>query len=104
MNVDVAIIGGGPAGSTTGALLKKYEPGLNVLILERERFPRDHVGESQTPPVPHVLAEMGCWDEVERAGFPIKIGATYCWGKSHELWDFDFAPGPVRVDSPARLL
>ena len=90
MNVDVAIIGGGPAGSTTGTLLKKYDPSLSVLILERERFPRDHVGESQTPPVSHVLAEMGCWEEVEAAGFPIKIGATYCWGKSRELWDFDF--------------
>lgn len=92
MKVDVAIIGGGPGGSTTGALLKKYDPGVSVLILERERFPRDHVGESQTPPVSHVLEEMGCWQEVEEAGFPIKIGATYCWGKSQELWDFDFAP------------
>ena len=34
-NVDVAIIGGGPAGSTVGALLKKYNPRLDVVILER---------------------------------------------------------------------
>lgn len=92
MKVDVAIIGGGPAGSTTGSLLKKYDPTLNVLILERERFPRDHVGESHTPPISHILDEMGCWQDVENAGFPIKIGATYCWGKSRELWDFDFVP------------
>ena len=92
MKVDVAVIGGGPGGSTVGTLLKKYDPKLNVLILERERFPREHVGESQTPPVSHVLQEMGIWPEVENAGFPIKIGATYCWGKASELWDFDFVP------------
>jgi flavin-dependent dehydrogenase len=92
MKCDVAIIGGGPAGSTAGALLRKYDPNLNVLILERERFPRDHVGESHTPPISHILNEMGCWQEIENAGFPIKIGATYCWGKSRELWDFDFVP------------
>jgi flavin-dependent dehydrogenase len=92
MKVDVAIIGGGPAGSTAGALLKKYDPSLNVLILEREVFPRDHVGESHTPPISHILDEMGCWQDVENAGFPIKIGATYCWGKTRDLWDFDFVP------------
>lgn len=90
MKVDVAVIGGGPAGSTVGALLRKYDPSLDVLILERERFPREHVGESQTPPVSHVLDEMGCWQDVENAGFPVKIGATYSWGKAAELWDFDF--------------
>lgn len=39
-----------------------------------------------------VLAEMGCWEKVEAAGFPIKIGATYKWGRSPELWDFEFFP------------
>jgi flavin-dependent dehydrogenase len=89
---DVAIIGGGPAGATTGTLLKKYRPELEVAIFERERFPREHVGESQLPPISDVLEEMGCWDKVEAAGFPIKIGATYRWGKSPKLWDFEFMP------------
>ncbi len=89
---DVAIIGGGPGGSTTGTLIKKYEPDLHVVILERERFPRDHVGESQLPPIGAILQEMGCWDKVEAADFPIKIGATYRWGSSPEMWDFDFVP------------
>ena len=48
---DVAIIGGGPGGSTTGTLLKKYAPEMRVLIVEKERFPRDHIGESQLPPI-----------------------------------------------------
>ena len=97
---DVAIVGGGPAGSTTGTLLKKYDPSLRVLILERERFPRDHVGESQLPGISRILDEMGVWDAVERAGFPIKVGATYLWGRSKELWDFDFMPTRFVTDEP----
>ncbi len=89
---DVAIIGGGPGGSTLGTLLKKYEPAIKVLILEREVFPRDHIGESQLPPISAVLDEMGCWDKVEAADFPIKVGATFCWGVNFELWDFEFLP------------
>jgi flavin-dependent dehydrogenase len=83
-------MGGGPAGSTVGSFLKKYLPRLNVVILERERFPRDHVGESQLPVISDLLAEVGVWDEVEAAGFPVKIGATYRWGRTDELWDFEF--------------
>ena len=88
--LDVAIVGGGPAGSTVGSLLKKYAPRLRVSILERERFPRDHVGESQLPIIGSILDEMGCWDQVEAAGFPIKVGATYRWGRTKDLWDFHF--------------
>jgi flavin-dependent dehydrogenase len=95
---DVAIIGGGPAGSTAGCILKKYNPDLKVVIFEREKFPRDHVGESQLPPISRMLDEMGVWDKVEAAGFPVKIGATYRWGKSPELWDFEFIPPALYVD------
>lgn len=89
---DVAIIGGGPAGSTTASFLLQYQPGLKVLIIEREQFPREHVGESQLPQIGAVLQEMGIWDEVERAGFPVKIGATFRWGQQQELWDFNLVP------------
>jgi len=89
---DVAIIGGGPAGSTAGTLLKRYNPALNIAIFEREVFPRDHIGESLLPPISAILNEMGCWDKIEGANFPIKLGATYRWGKRPELWDFDFVP------------
>ncbi len=89
---DVIIVGGGPGGSTLGTLLKKYNPALKVLILEREVFPRDHIGESQLPPVSRVLHEMDVWDKVEQAGFPIKLGATYTWGKTQDPWAFAFLP------------
>jgi len=97
---DVAIIGGGPAGSTVGCLLKKYNPDLRVVIFEREVFPRDHVGESLLPPISPILVEMGCWDKVEAADFPIKIGATLRWGKNPELWDFEFFPAESFKDEP----
>jgi len=93
---DVAIVGGGPAGSTAGTLLKKYNPELSVLILEKEKFPRDHVGESQLPYIGRILREMGCWEKCEAANFPIKVGATYRWGTSDQLWDFNFVdPGEI---------
>ena len=100
MDYDVLIIGGGPTGSTCGTLLKKYQPDLRVLIVEREEFPRDHVGESQLPMIGEVLNEMGAWDKVEAANFPIKIGATYRWGRSEEPWDFEFVPGNSFDDVP----
>ena len=87
---DVAIIGGGPAGSTLASFVQKYRPGSKVIILEKEKFPRDHVGESQLPAIGAILDEIDAWDAVERAGFPLKVGATYRWGRTPELWDFDF--------------
>ena len=101
----VAIIGGGPAGSTCASFLKKYRPQTEVVVLEREKFPRDHVGESQLPPLMGLLYELGVWDDVERAGFPIKIGATYKWGRSSDLWDFEFYPSEMFQDEqrPARF-
>lgn len=99
---DVAIIGGGPGGSTTGCLLKKYNPSLKVLILEREQFPREHVGESQLPPIQRILDEMGCWQDVENAGFPIKIGVSYTWGKTVDPWRFEFLPLTAVPENPQR--
>lgn len=86
--VDVAVIGGGPAGSTTAARLAKR--GFNVLLLERERFPRDHVGESLLPATLQVLDELGVLPAVEAEGFVKKWGATMVWGKEREPWSWYF--------------
>jgi flavin-dependent dehydrogenase len=106
LEYDVAIIGGGPSGSTCATLLKKYSPKLKVAVFEREVFPRDHIGESLLPPISSILEEMGCWDKIEAANFPIKIGATYRWGKQPELWNFDFLPGEQFTDEarPAKFV
>jgi flavin-dependent dehydrogenase len=97
---DVAIVGGGPAGATCGAFLRQYRPRLKVVVVEREIFPRDHVGESQLPVIGPILHEMGVWEKVESAGFPVKIGATYRWGCSDDLWDFHFLPNGEFQDEP----
>lgn len=89
---DVAIIGAGPGGTTVASFLKKFMPQLDVCIIEKETFPRDHVGESQLPAVSKVLHEMGAWDQVEAAQFPVKLGASYTWGKTSEPWVFGFIP------------
>jgi flavin-dependent dehydrogenase len=100
IETDVAIIGGGPGGSTTGAFIRKHNPKLRVSIFEREVFPRDHIGESQLPIIGSILSELGVWDRIEQCGFPIKIGGTYRWGNSQDLWDFDFLPYGKFEDAP----
>ena len=100
IETDVAIIGGGPSGSTCASLILKYAPDMKVTVVEKEKFPRDHVGESQLPVVGAVLNEMGVWDKVEAANFPLKIGVTLRWGKESTLWDFDFAGPDETKDLP----
>ena len=72
---DAVIIGGGPAGSATGAFLARA--GLRTLIVEKERFPRFHIGESIMPVSNDILRDLGVWDKVDRAGFVPKYGAEF---------------------------
>lgn len=97
---DVAVIGGGPAASTLGTLLRKYKPDMSIVLIEREVFPRDHVGESQIPHLMPILDEMGVWDKVEAANFPIKIGGLYKWGTTDDLWALDFLTVSKFKDEP----
>jgi len=87
---DVVIAGAGPAGSTAAAFLAR--DGHRVLVLEKERFPRYHIGESLIPGCLRILNALGLRDEVERAGFPVKRGGTFIWGVEGEReWRFSFA-------------
>ena len=85
---DVVVIGGGPAGSTVATMLARK--GVRTLLLERERFPREHVGESLLPASIPVLDDLGVLPEVERAGFLPKWGATMVWGKEDTPWSWYF--------------
>ena len=80
--------GGGPGGSTTATMLARQ--GARVLLLERERFPRDHVGESLLPASVPVLEELGVLTAVQQAGFLPKWGATMVWGKDRTPWSWYF--------------
>lgn len=99
MKVDVAIVGGGPAGSTVGSLLKLGNQDLKVAIFEAAKFPRDHVGESLLPATCGVLHEMGAWDKVEAAGFPVKLGGLYRWGVTDDIYSLTFLRGEPYEDA-----
>ena len=69
---DVAIIGGGPAGSSAGTLLA--QSGRRVIIFEKTKFPRFSVGESTLPATLNTLERMGVRKKIDAAGFLIKYG------------------------------
>ena len=72
---DVAIIGGGPGGSTVATHLARG--GLSVTLFEREVFPRFKVGESLVPATMLLLERLGVLERVERGGYQVKYGATF---------------------------
>ena len=85
---DVLVIGGGPGGSTAATMLARK--GWQVVLLEREHFPRHHVGESLLPASIPVLEELGVLPAVQEAGYLPKWGATMVWGKNKTPWSWYF--------------
>ena len=72
---DVAVVGGGPGGSSAATALARQ--GKRVLLLERERFPRFHIGESQLPWSNEVFRFLGAEQAIAAAGFVKKWGASF---------------------------
>ncbi|MDA1015735.1 MAG: NAD(P)/FAD-dependent oxidoreductase [Planctomycetota bacterium] len=72
---DVIVVGGGPAGSTAGALLAEY--GHRVVILERSAFPRFHVGESLIPETYWSLKRLGLIEKLKQSEFPKKYSVQF---------------------------
>lgn len=83
---EVVIIGAGPSGSIAGALLKRK--GHEVLILERQRFPRFSIGESLLSHCLDFIEEAGMLEAVRAAGFQTKHGAAFGWGERYTEFDF----------------
>src|SRR5512140_71075 len=72
---DVIVVGGGPGGAAVATRLARR--GRRVLVLEREAFPRFHIGESQLPWSRDLWHELGLDEALARAGFVDKWGATF---------------------------
>jgi flavin-dependent dehydrogenase len=72
---DAAVIGGGPAGSTVATSLARA--GRSVVVFEKEKFPRFHVGESLLPFSLPIFEKLGVGEKVRAAGFQEKYGAFF---------------------------
>lgn len=87
---DCVVLGGGPAGSTFAAIAKKYAPDARVVLLEKERFPRWHIGESTIPAANGVFKDLGVYDAMLASDFVKKMGVTFIWGKDRQPWSADY--------------
>jgi flavin-dependent dehydrogenase len=88
------VIGAGPAGAVAAALLARR--GYQVLVLERQHFPRFSIGESLLAYTTELLTEAGMFDAVISAGFQFKNGATFVCGDLYSEFNFadKFTAGP----------
>ena len=82
----VVIIGAGPSGAIAAALLKRK--GHDVLVIERQHFPRFSIGESLLSHCLDFVEEAGMLDAVNAAGFQRKTGAAFAWGERYSAFDF----------------
>src|ERR1044072_5275511 len=88
---DALIIGGGPGGSSAATYLSRA--GKRVLVLEKEHFPRFHIGESLLPYNNLLFEEMGVMPKLETAGFTVKYGAQFYLGNSSKHLKLTFNNG-----------
>ncbi len=93
---DVIVIGGGPAGATASALLSAK--GRSVLLLEKEKFPRYHVGESLMPFCWFTLSKLGVLEEMERIAFTRKYSVQFVTPEGKKSQPFYFFQ---HLDHPA---
>ncbi|MBX2965375.1 MAG: tryptophan 7-halogenase [Cyclobacteriaceae bacterium] len=85
--VDVLIIGAGPAGSIAASIIHKA--GLQVHVVEKEKFPRFVIGESLLPRCMEVLEEAGFLDALKEKKFQEKSGAKFL--KGNDVADYNFS-------------
>src|SRR5215204_648044 len=74
-SIDVLIIGAGPAGASAAAALS--EQGHRVVILEREKFPRYHIGESLLPFCYEPLKRLGLVEKLKASQFVKKYSVQF---------------------------
>lgn len=88
---DALVIGGGPGGSTAATFLARAN--RKVLVLEKDNFPRFHLGESLLPYNNFIFEEMGVLGKLHEAGFPRKFGAQFHLGNGKQSVKLVFKNG-----------
>ena len=85
-HTEILIMGAGPAGSVAAGLLRQQ--GRQVLLIEKEQFPRFSIGESLLPQSMTYIEEAGYLQDVVEAGFQYKNGAAFQRGDKYTTFDF----------------
>jgi flavin-dependent dehydrogenase len=85
---DAIVIGAGPAGSTAAAILA--EKGRSVLVLEKEKFPRYHIGESLMPFCWFTLNRLGLVEEMNKRAFTKKYSVQFVTSDGRQSQPFYF--------------
>ncbi|PHS00009.1 MAG: alkylhalidase [Blastopirellula sp.] len=96
-NYDCIVVGGGPAGSSTATILA--QAGCDALLLEREKFPRFHVGESLMPEVYWPLERLGMLDKMKQSNFVKKVSVQFVTNTGKQSSPFFFKMHDPRESS-----
>jgi flavin-dependent dehydrogenase len=99
---DVAVVGGGPAGSVVATLLARQR--FSVIIAEREHFPRFKIGESLLPANVPLFERLGLAEGVSEHRFIPKYGANICDQETGREFTFYFRPGRRNPDHAYHVL
>jgi flavin-dependent dehydrogenase len=107
--VEVLVIGAGPSGSLSSALLNRE--GIDVLVVEKQQFPRFSIGESLLPQLMEFLGKADLLDAVKAGNYQHKDGAAFRRRGEYSTFNFNekYTPGPAttfqvkRADFDKRL-
>ncbi len=96
---DTIVIGGGPGGSASSAYLARA--GRRVLLLEKEIFPRFHIGESLLPYNRRIFTDLGLDEALNAEAFPKKYGAQFYIANGSKSVKFVFGHGVFTKEKEA---